>query len=254
MKKTPIIEISKVIQGEGKFTGIPHILIRMSGCNLNCSFKGSICDAHYASWQPEEGSYTLEQLKDEMKRNKQIHHFLITGGEPTFNLKLLLEIVRIIKTENSRNFITIETNGTRFIHIPEVDFWSISPKLSSSVPKVGDKTPYRLANKKDVEKHLAEYHNPESVQKIINSSRGNFQLKFVISNEKDAKEAMKYLHSVFTPESIERSKSWVYFMPEGDTKEKLSRKRKWLIDYCIELGVNYTDRLHIVAFGNERNR
>ena len=39
-----INEIFYSLQGEGKWTGLPNIFIRTSGCNLRCSF----CDTKYA--------------------------------------------------------------------------------------------------------------------------------------------------------------------------------------------------------------
>ncbi len=246
MKKTKIIEVSKVIQGEGKYSGIPHILIRMSGCNLRCAFSDSICDAHYASWKPEDGSIMLLDVDKVIKANKHIHHFLITGGEPTFNPSLLKRIVKMIKVNNKLNFITVETNGTRFVEEKGIDFWSISPKLSNSIPIEGKPTNLGQISPSDVLKHRSEYHQPKVVEKIVNFSRGNFQLKFVISNTEDVEEAIKYLHKVFIADSVEIAKSWVYFMPEGTTNESLNKRRKWLIEKCIDLGVNYSDRLQIL--------
>lgn len=45
----------------------------------------------------------------------------------------------------------------------------------------------------------------------------------------------------------------VYLMPEGDTEEKLAEKRKWLAQRCIDLGYFYSDRLHIIIFGDKRD-
>ena len=39
-----INEIFYSIQGEGKWSGLPNIFIRTTGCNLRCSF----CDTKYA--------------------------------------------------------------------------------------------------------------------------------------------------------------------------------------------------------------
>ena len=39
-----INEIFYSIQGEGKWIGLPNIFIRVSGCNLRCSY----CDTKYA--------------------------------------------------------------------------------------------------------------------------------------------------------------------------------------------------------------
>ena len=53
----PVIEMFTSIQGEGKWTGSPSFFVRVSGCNLRCCFKGSICDTPYSSYNPEKTPY-----------------------------------------------------------------------------------------------------------------------------------------------------------------------------------------------------
>ena len=50
------------LQGEGKFIGIPHLLIRVSGCKLRCQFAESFCDTPFASWAPEKDKFTLDDF------------------------------------------------------------------------------------------------------------------------------------------------------------------------------------------------
>ena len=61
-KNQPLGETYTCLQGEGKYIGIPHILIRVTGCRLRCQFHNSFCDTPYASWKPEKGGFTLENL------------------------------------------------------------------------------------------------------------------------------------------------------------------------------------------------
>ena len=58
-KKQPLGEMYTCLQGEGKYIGIPHILIRVSGCRLRCQFSDSFCDTPYASWKPEKGKQVV---------------------------------------------------------------------------------------------------------------------------------------------------------------------------------------------------
>ena len=44
----------------------------------------------------------------------------------------------------------------------------------------------------------------------------------------------------------------VYLMPEGLEPNQLNKRRRWLIDLCTEQGYNFTDRLHIIAYGDKR--
>ena len=133
-KKLPINEMYTCLQGEGKLLGIPHILIRVSGCRLRCQFADSFCDTPYASWKPEGSKFTLEDVVTMYKNNPQIKHTMITGGGPTLYGKLLQELCYIGKTHN--HHITIETEGSEFVQT-EGDLISLSPKLSNSTPRPG---------------------------------------------------------------------------------------------------------------------
>src|SRR5690554_7980040 len=85
-KKRPIQEISAVLQGEGKLTRVPHLLVRFSGCKLRCQFADSFCDTWYASWSPEKGSFTLRDLVKFIEDHRHIRHIFITGGGPTLQI------------------------------------------------------------------------------------------------------------------------------------------------------------------------
>ena len=61
-KVIPINEIYTCLQGEGKLTGVPHILIRVTGCRLRCQFANSFCDTPYSSWGPEKGKFTYQDI------------------------------------------------------------------------------------------------------------------------------------------------------------------------------------------------
>jgi 7-carboxy-7-deazaguanine synthase len=93
-KNQPLGEAYTCLQGEGKYMGIPHILIRVTGCRLRCQFANSFCDTPYASWKPEKGKYTLNDVVKFYEDNKHIKHTMITGGGPTIHSKLLQENAR----------------------------------------------------------------------------------------------------------------------------------------------------------------
>jgi 7-carboxy-7-deazaguanine synthase len=70
-----VCEIFYSLQGEGAYTGLPCVFIRLAGCNLRCRW----CDSSYA-W--EDGS--MMNLEDIYKKIKAYNCGLvmITGGEP----------------------------------------------------------------------------------------------------------------------------------------------------------------------------
>jgi organic radical activating enzyme len=74
----------------------------------------------------------------------------------------------------------------------------------------------------------------------------DYQLKPVISNEQDLNE-VEDLQNIL---DIPNDKVWL--MPEGLVEEQLNERRRWLMELCTNYGYNYTDRLHIIAYGDTR--
>ncbi len=119
-------EIFKSIQGESTYAGLPCVFIRLSGCNLCCSY----CDTQYAYEEGEEmsieeiltkveemGGGTLEARmisgapSQARKRKRSSGHPLveITGGEPL----LQEEVYSLIKELLDREYkVLLETNGS----------------------------------------------------------------------------------------------------------------------------------------------
>lgn len=109
-----IHEIFYSLQGEGAQTGIPSIFIRLSGCNLSCSYCDTDFSAHF--------SFSLEELLQEISQYP-CRHIIWTGGEPT--LQLTEEVTLFFRNAGYRQ--SIETNGTR--PLPRyLDYITCSPK------------------------------------------------------------------------------------------------------------------------------
>ncbi len=123
MPPQPTLKINEIFssfQGEGLRQGEPTIFVRLSGCNLRCSF----CDTRQA-W--EEGQdMTHAQIKnkiDQIHKEFPANWLCFTGGEP-----LLQNIQPLIKDLKSRGFLLqVETNAT-FPPIASIDWYTISPK------------------------------------------------------------------------------------------------------------------------------
>jgi 7-carboxy-7-deazaguanine synthase len=123
MPQPPILRIAEIfpsIQGEGLRQGEATLFIRLSGCNLCCSF----CDTKYA-WRTGRG-YPLEKIMEkikELRRRFPARWVCLTGGEPL--LQDIGSLVRRLKKEGFK--IQVETNATLYRNLP-VDWYSISPK------------------------------------------------------------------------------------------------------------------------------
>jgi len=70
-----INEIYRSIQGESSYTGLPCVFVRLTYCNLRCTY----CDTEYAFYEGQE--YTVDQVFEEVSRY-QCPLVEITGGEP----------------------------------------------------------------------------------------------------------------------------------------------------------------------------
>jgi 7-carboxy-7-deazaguanine synthase len=249
-QKIAVTECIPVIQGEGKFTGHPSFLIRTSGCNLNCQFKGSLCDASKESWNHNNNTnklFSLDEIDSVIKRYPYIRKVFITGGNPTTNAKMFLNIVQVCR-ENGLE-IHIEDNGTQYSEKftkDKIDFISLSPKLRNSIPKAGTFAEEigRYVTEADVKTHLKNYRNIESLKSWIQNF--DYQLKFVVSDEEELQEIEELINEI----GADRSK--VYLMPEGSKRTHLESRRKWVYETCLKLGYIYTDRLHILVYDDKK--
>ncbi len=97
-----VCEIFLSIQGESTYAGLPCVFIRMSGCNLRCSY----CDTAYAY---EEGDELTED--DVLKRAVSFGISLveITGGEPLIQAEVFPLIKRLLDRGLT---VLVETNGS----------------------------------------------------------------------------------------------------------------------------------------------
>lgn len=166
--------IPKTIQGEGIDLGLPFQFLRLGGCNLRCQW----CDAWSSSWGDGTNwiKKNIEQVIADIVKNP-INNVCITGGEPLI-YKHLVHLCQQLKSYGK--YINIQTNGTIFIPelIPFVDLFSVSPKLSSSIP---------------VESEFKSIHEAKRIQidvlKQFNTV--NTEFKFVIDNDTDFNEMME---------------------------------------------------------------
>ncbi|OEU67920.1 MAG: 7-carboxy-7-deazaguanine synthase [Desulfobacterales bacterium PC51MH44] len=102
-------EIFHSIQGESTHSGRPCIFIRLTGCNLRCSF----CDTRYAY---EDGvSLEIAEIMERIAGYK-CPLIEITGGEPLLQSETPLLIYRLL--ENGYE-VMMETNGS--LDISKVD-------------------------------------------------------------------------------------------------------------------------------------
>lgn len=256
LDKLPIIEVFTSIQGEGRYVGEPSIFIRLSGCNLRCCFKDTICDTSYSSFHPEKGHLNIDDVFKEITDHPNVRSIVITGGEPMLYREGVEDLIAYIEMVMQDDyFVTVETNGTQPpCNDTLVDLYSISPKLSTSVPVPGKV--YKALNgkeymftQKECDHYNKERYNPAATAALMDMS--DFQLKFVYSGPESIDSIMGFLCDLdtlgarFEPGNI-------MLMPEGTTNELLTKNAQEAVRYCIDHGWTLCDRLHIRIWGDKR--
>jgi 7-carboxy-7-deazaguanine synthase len=115
----------------------------------------------------------------------------------------------------------------------------MSPKLSNSIPTGREGGRFAAVH----DKHRL---NPGVIQQFIDSSP-EFQLKFVVTGERDLAEIDEILAGV---------RGWkpgdVLLMPEGIDAAALASRAAWISETCKQRGFRYCPRLHVMLYGNKR--
>lgn len=114
-------EIFYSIQGEGGRAGEPSVFIRLSECDLECSY----CDTEFESGT----EMSLAGIEADISQYP-CQWIVWTGGEPA--LQLTAEIVSYFKEKGYKQ--AIETNGNH--KLPDgIDWITVSPKVAEHVLK-----------------------------------------------------------------------------------------------------------------------
>jgi len=135
-----INEIFETLQGEGTFTGVPSIFIRLQGCPVGCPW----CDTQHtwetraedevsvatmmakadatSQWAAMSASDILAEIR---KQGYQAKHVVITGGEPA-----MFDLLPLAKAREAQGLqLQIETSGTFELKVTEGTWVTVSPKL-----------------------------------------------------------------------------------------------------------------------------
>lgn len=229
-------EIFASLQGEGPSIGRPVAFVRLSRCNLACTW----CDTAY-TWRFEgDNRPHRDGLAFERKANQIVleeaevaaritalgqDRLVITGGEPLLQGAALARMVALLDGMT----VEIETNGTVAPHPaldPLVSQYNVSPKLSHSGNPVDSA------------------QIPERLVEWIQKPQAWF--KFVVATPGDVAEVIELIAA----HSLPRER--VFVMPEGTDSETLRTRERWLAPLALQQGLRLTDRMHIHLYGDTR--
>ena len=100
-----VTEIFRSIQGESTYTGLPCVFVRLTGCNLRCTW----CDSEYTFTGGEK--MTVEEVLDKVRTWPE-RLVEVTGGEPLLQ-KEVYPLMEGLLAAGYR--VLLETSGERSI-------------------------------------------------------------------------------------------------------------------------------------------
>ena len=193
-----INEIFYSLQGESSYAGRPCVFIRLTGCNLRCSY----CDTRYAY---EEGTeMELDLIMDQVS-SYRCPLVEITGGEPLIQAETPALIRRLLE----RNFkVLLETNG------------------SQNIQRVDDRC-IKIVDMKCPSSGMEARNDLENLKKLGSGD----ELKFVIGNRIDfgyAKGVLNEYRKFFS------AMNPVHFSPVfGELEPRLLAQ--WILEEHLEV-------------------
>lgn len=172
-----VIEIFSSIDGEGITSGLPAVFVRLSGCNLRCSY----CDTSYAY---EGGQFlSAEQIRDTVL-SYNIPRVTVTGGEPLIHegIEHLLSLLC-----QSNLSVNVETNGS--VDVKPVRF-AVEDECGELANQLFFTIDYKCPSSgEDYKMCLANFENPNARDVI----------KFVVGNDYDL-SVMSEICEKFNPQ------------------------------------------------------
>jgi 7-carboxy-7-deazaguanine synthase len=131
-----ITEIYKSIQGESSYSGLPCIFVRLTGCNLRCSW----CDSEYTFTGGHR--MTLEEVEAEVEHlSPQGGLVEITGGEPMLQEREVIPLME--RLLNAGYTVLLETSGERPLEkVPR----EIIKIVDVKCPNSGEPDTFRMEN------------------------------------------------------------------------------------------------------------
>jgi len=147
-----INEIYRSIQGESTHTGRACIFVRLTYCNLRCTY----CDTEYAFYEGKDRK--IDDIMDEIK-SMNCNLVEVTGGEPLFQHECIELLNRLVDEDYE---VMLETGGS----LPTSD-------VPKSVIKIVD---FKCPSSGMMKKNLWS---------IIDDIQPHDEIKFVIGDRED---------------------------------------------------------------------
>jgi 7-carboxy-7-deazaguanine synthase len=186
-----ITEIFKSIQGEGTRAGLPCIFVRLTGCNLRCTW----CDTAYAFYggTKQRIEEVLERVREFAgERSGKVTLVEITGGEPLLQPETPELATKLLADGYT---VMIETSGERFVGVLPREVVKI---VDVKCPDSGEADTFDMTN-------LGEVDAKDEIKFVI-STRRDYQFARDFTREHRLAERV---HAVlFSPVFADPAGAW----------------------------------------------
>jgi 7-carboxy-7-deazaguanine synthase len=170
-----INEIYHSIQGEGSNAGLPCVFVRLTYCNLRCTY----CDTEYAFYEGEDKS--IDEIISKVKKYN-CNLVEVTGGEPLFQDECY-DLLKKLCDEGCD--VLLETAGN--MPIESVD---------NRVKIIMDlKCPSSRMEKKNLYENISHIKSTDEIKFVI-GNREDYEWTKEIMNKYDLKSKCEILFSV----------------------------------------------------------
>jgi 7-carboxy-7-deazaguanine synthase len=206
-------EIFYSIQGESSYGGRPCVFVRLTGCNLRCSY----CDTQYAYTEGEE--LEIDEIVSRVT-SYQCPLVEVTGGEPLMQK----ETPGLIRRLLTKGFETLmETNGSQ--DISQVD--------NRCVKIVDIKCPFS---------GQTSHNDLQNLDRLTDHD----EVKFVVADRDDYEYAKQILH--LTDPNLCR-KHPVHFSPAFGTMEPKTLA-EWILEDHLDVRLHL--QVHKIIWSADR--
>ena len=199
MKNSSILKINEIfksIQGESTYMGAPCIFIRLTYCNLRCSY----CDTEYSFHEGKDMS--IAEILDEIKP-MCLKLVEVTGGEPMVQENVIPLMDGLLKNKYE---VLLETSG------------SISLKdVPNEVKKIVD---FKCPSSNMSDKNLWS---------IVDELNTIDEIKFVIGDRGD------YNWTKNKIEKYNLSKQWTVLISPVFNKMTLDKLAEWILEDNLDV-------------------
>ena len=137
-----VTEIYRSLQGESTYSGLPCVFVRLTGCNLRCSW----CDSEFSFYGGKK--MTLEEVLSEVVSLSAGGLVEITGGEPMLQEREVVPLMEHLLDAGYQ--VLLETSGERpLARVPKQVIKIVDVKC----PHSGEPNTFALENLEALQPH-----------------------------------------------------------------------------------------------------